>query len=85
MVGDDSKSTLGAQARMSLAGSEVDGGSGIGKGTTALTNSRTAAQGIHPPSNFGTGVGSISGVTIEDEKNSQWKNSSVYLKNRNKS
>ena len=33
----------------------------------------------------GTGIGSFSGVSIDDDKNQQWKSSSVYLKNRNKS
>lgn len=76
------------QTRKSLVGSDIDM-SGIGKGTSALTNSRTAAQGgIYPPkleSAFGSGVGSISGLNMEEDENSQWKNSSNFLKNRNKS
>lgn len=89
MVGDDSNSVIGSHTRKSLIGSEIDV-SGIGKGTSALANSRTAAQGgIHPPkieSAFGSGVGSISGLNMhDDDKSSNWKNSSNFLKNRNKS
>jgi hypothetical protein len=88
MVGDDSNSTIRNHTRKSLMGSDIDI-SGIGKGTSALTNSRTAAQGgIYPPkleSAFGSGIGSISGLNMDEDENSQWKNSSNFLKNRNKS
>ena len=85
---EDTDFNIRNQTRKSLVGSDIDM-SGIGKGTSALTNSRTAAQGgIYPPkleSAFGSGVGSISGLNMEEDENSQWKNSSNFLKNRNKS
>ena len=85
---EDTDFNIRNQTRKSLVGSDIDM-SGIGKGTSALTNSRTAAQGgIYPPkleSAFGSGVGSISGLNVDEDENSQWKNSSNFLKNRNKS